>query len=381
MKKKTKILYFQQNVDISGGEVMLYELLKHLNKDKFQPIVILPTRGELYDRINELKIPINIIEFNPFRKKNPIPFLKTLFEICKVAITEKIDLIYSNTDKLNSFVILASKILRVPSLCHIHLVSIQDISHQYLRWNDRLIAVSQAAANSLINIGIPKEKIEIIHSSVDCSKFYPDKTRGEKVWSEFGIREGDFLIGVVGRISKDKGLHILIDALSKIRKIVDKKIYLLIVGHNDSSGGCFFFKEYLNFLKNKIKNNGLQDIVFFTGFREDMPDIYNSLDLLVVPSIWEEPCAVVLAEVMATGKPVVSTKVGGTPEIIKDDYNGLLAEPNNINSLAECIRYMIENDEFRRRIGESALQSVLNHYEIKQNVLKHERIYEQILEL
>jgi len=382
MKKKVKILYFQLNVDIAGGEIMLYELLKHLNRNKYNPVVLLPKKGELYNRINELEIPIYIIAFKGFRKINPVPFLKTIFEICKIATVEKIDLIYANTEKLNRFSVVCSKLLRIPSLCHLHLIlDRQPISQQFLKLNDKIIAVSKAAATPLINAGIPKEKIEIIHSSVDCSKFYPNKRRGRKIRSAFGIKDEDFLIVEIGRISEEKGLHILIDAILKIHKTVEKKVFLFIVGHDNPIGGKWFSKEYIDLLKRKILDNGLHENVIFTGFRKDTADIYNSMDLFVAPSIWEEPCAVVLVEAMAVGKPLVSTKVGGTPEIIKEGYNGLLAKPNNIDSLVACVKYMIENSEFRRRIGENAYQSVLSHYEIKKNVLKHEQLYEQMLEL
>jgi glycosyltransferase involved in cell wall biosynthesis len=157
------------------------------------------------------------------------------------------------------------------------------------------------------------------------------------------------IILTISRVSPEKGLHFLIDAL----KIVSEEFPNVKVVVKGSSN-----KKYEMFLKELVKKYGLQPNIAFLGFSPyaEISRYIACADLFVLPSI-SEGTPVSVLEAMATGIPVVSTRVGGIPELIKDDYNGLLVQPGDTKALAEAIIRILSDKSLANRLSKTALET------------------------
>jgi len=188
--------------------------------------------------------------------------------------------------------------------------------------------------------GIDPAKIEVIGSAVDLEKFKPPRDR-VKFRHEIGLGEETPLIGNVGMIRPDKGqLELVKSAPLVLEKRPDARF--VIVGQ-----GTGILKRGIN-VRNAIDRAGFSDKIIMAGYRWDTPEIYAACDMIVIASLRTEASPIVLREAFASGRPVIATKVGDIPEIVRHRENGLLIEPGNIQALASAILEFIPIRNWRR---------------------------------
>lgn len=223
--------------------------------------------------------------------------------------------------------------------------------HRLLKRSDMIIAVSEFTKREILKSydDVPGGKIKVIHNGVDVERFSPAVDKGA-LKRKFGFREEDLLILYVGRLYSRKGLPTLIEAIPKVvRKFNDVKF--IISGRG--------LKDEEEKLRRHAKRLGVEDKLVFLGYfpDEDLPDLYRAADMFVFPSIYENlPFA--MLEAMASGLPVITTTVGGIPEVIKDGENGFMIEPYNSMALAERILYLIDSPKAAQEMGFSGRETV-----------------------
>ena len=219
-----------------------------------------------------------------------------------------------------------------------------------MKRSDALIAVSMYTKKELTEFyDIDEEKIHIIYNGVDVQKFKPNKDRAG-LRRELGLEEKQKIILFVGRLYQRKGLDTLFQSISKVvQNFKDAKFVISGEGFRQN-------KEKLLKLAEKLK---IENSVLFVGYFPDekLPDLYAASDIFVLPALYENfPFAIL--EAQATGLPVISTKVGGIPELVTNNKNGLLVEPANSEQLTEGIMILLENPEFAEELGKRARQLV-----------------------
>ena len=184
---------------------------------------------------------------------------------------------------------------------------------------------------------IDPAKIEVIGSAVDLERFKPPRDR-TKFRREIGISEDVPLIGNVGMIRPDKGQLELVKAAPLVlEKRPDARF--VIVGQ-----GTGILKRGIN-VRNAIDRAGFADKIIMAGYRWDTPNVFAACDMIVIASLRTEASPIVLREAFASGRPVIATKVGDIPEIVRDRENGLLIEPGNTQALASAILEFIADPE------------------------------------
>ena len=214
------------------------------------------------------------------------------------------------------------------------------------------ICVSAATRNILVDAGIPVGNARVIHTGLDPQQFL----KGQKD-QQPSHQKQDLNLLYAGRVYPEKGVDTAIHALEKLVFGRDlRNIKLSVVGSGSP--------EYEHVLQHQVKQAGLNDYVTFHGHvrADEMPALLQNFDVLMVPSIWQEPFSRVVVEGMISGLVVIATPTGGTTEILKDGENGLLFAPGDADDLAQKIVSLAMDPELRRRLAAAGQQTVLDGF-------------------
>ena len=218
------------------------------------------------------------------------------------------------------------------------------VNRRTYRWMDRIIAVSEDIAGRLREAGVGPDKIRVVYNGVD-PRFHPRDPVDMR--RRLGLPEGRFIVVFVGLIVPVKGVDVLVRALQLLD---DERLLCVLVGGGPLSDE----------LQEESERAGMADRVLFCGAQPtaDIPLWLNAADVLVLPSRSEGRPNVVL-EAQACGVPVVATRVGGTPELIRDGETGLLVESGDAPALAAGLLRLMDDEACRRRLGRAGREAIL----------------------
>lgn len=236
---------------------------------------------------------------------------------------------------------------------------------------DHCVVISEALKAELIDRGIEQDKISIVPNGVDCGYFRPGPPEPELI-TNLGL--GDAVVfGYVGYFFQYEGLDLLFEAFALLARQFSR-LKLLLVGDG----------ELMPLLRRMAKEQRLEERVVFTGRvgHDRVPDYYRAFDFLVLPRRLGREAALVTPlkplEIMAVGKPVVASSVGGHLEIVQDDVNGLIFESDNVESLAARCRLLVENESARRELGARARTWVETHRDWNVLIDRYVALYERL---
>lgn len=180
------------------------------------------------------------------------------------------------------------------------------------QWCDKIIATCNKIKSYYLSMGIRSDKIKVIYGGVDTRLFYPNIHERKRIREEFGFRDEDFVVGIVGRFDPVKGHEILFKSVAHLYNNCDfKNIRLFVVGFDS----IISKKE----LEEKVFSYKIHNITKFAGFRKDIASVLNSFDLGVVASVGSETIARVAMEMMACGVPIVVSNIGTLPELVEEE--------------------------------------------------------------
>ncbi|HDZ27709.1 hypothetical protein LCGC14_1018820 [marine sediment metagenome] len=240
---------------------------------------------------------------------------------------------------------------------------------KYIKNIDVIIAISEGVKKVLVEGGVDPENVEVISSGIDFSSFEEDSsalTSKDYLHREFSFAVDDYLVGIVAHLADHKGHQYLIQA-TKILKQQAPKIKTIIVGEGPLSME----------LDRQAKELDVEDIIFFLGFRKDIPKILSSLDLFVLSSHLEGMGSSIL-DAMASRLPVVATKVGGIPEVVINGETGLLVPPRNPSALARAILMLYSDKTLASRLGQKGYELVHRKFSAEAMADKVVRLYEKV---
>jgi glycosyltransferase involved in cell wall biosynthesis len=272
--------------------------------------------------------------------------------------------------------LLLSKMMRVKCITHNRgNCDLRSSQKYFVKYFDAVICISQSVLEHIQRQKVPTSNAIIIHDGIDHQKVLSSVSRSSgEVREEFGVTGNQPFIGIVGNIKEWKGQEVVVKAVGILKKTYPD-IKCLLVGDCSNLKGDL---QYLEYLRNRVKEEELSRNVVFTGYRRDILEIMNALDIVLHASIEPEPFGRVVLEAMVLGKPVIATNFGGPAEIIQDGDSGLLVPPGNANILAEATHSLLENPRERARIAEAGKARVAQ-FHLRHNVQKTEELYQKLL--
>jgi glycosyltransferase involved in cell wall biosynthesis len=233
---------------------------------------------------------------------------------------------------------------------------------------DHVILVSKDMERHLINFKMKKKKISVLHNAIVASDYKPEGLR-HFVRSKLGIEEDEVLLLYVGRLSPEKGSENLLKAF-KIISEKSKKAKLIYVGEG----------TLMNSLLNYVYQENLNSRVKFLGHCKQVQLFYEAADVFICPSDTEGLSNTIL-EAMAFSLPVIATKVGGNPEIISHERNGILVNPRNPEDLSNAILKLVDNKCNRLRLGSKGHKTIKTKFSFEERTLKLQSLYSNLLKL
>ena len=243
------------------------------------------------------------------------------------------------------------------------------MTRKVLLESDRVIAVSNALKDKAETIVLAKQEIRVIYMGVDTENFVKNNVNRNEIRTNLDISPNEIVLLFVGGLLISKGVFELIESFAKLYKSFNNS-RLILVGEGPAK----------NKLLERIRALGIQDFVYFVGRKphDEIPEWLNACDIFVLPS-YSEGLPNALVEAMACKCPVVATRVGGIPEVLKNKENGLLIKPQNVGDLTESLIYLISHREEAIEMGERAWKTVLENYTWDKNAEKTIKIYREVL--
>jgi glycosyltransferase involved in cell wall biosynthesis len=279
----------------------------------------------------------------------------------------------------NVFAIPAARLARAPVIVAsirdmgVYLTPLQiHVQRIVCRLADRVVVNADAVRGWLADQGYDARKVEVIKNGVDLTRF--TRARGRSALrQELGLPAHSPLVAVISRISPSKGLEYFLQAAT-IVAAERPDVRFLIVGEAEPRD-----QEYRKGLVAYAQRLGLARRAIFTGLRHDVPEVLSEVALSVLPSL-SEGLSNVLLESMATGIPVVATRVGGNPEAVEDGLTGILVPPRDTGALATVMQRILGDRELAARFGTAGRQRVAERFSIDVVIRQTQRLYERLLE-
>lgn len=269
------------------------------------------------------------------------------------------DVIHAHLTYASIFGALASRLTSTPFVTTLHVPPSDAPFLSRERMRERLacallsrhgttVAVSQAQRDMYVKRGlIDPERIVVVHNGIETDAFAAaDRPRQVALRERFGLPAEALVLTSVAVLRDDtKGIHLLLEAARDV--LAGVPVRLLIAGDGPARPG----------LERRARELGLQDVVLWLGQRDDVATILAGSDLFVLPTLSDQ-FPTVLLEAMAAGLPVISTSVGGVPEIVSHESTGLLVPAGDVAALAGAIERLVSDAALRRRLGEAGRERV-----------------------
>ncbi|NWF93034.1 MAG: glycosyltransferase family 4 protein, partial [Syntrophaceae bacterium] len=369
--------------EIGGGGHSLNYLMRYLNRERFEPILLSPP-GPIFDlavkagirtfpytfrkRYVSISIGNREIPVNPYRLMYR---LADAFRIIRIIRQEKIDIVHTNNLDAHLTGWFLNKIFGIPVIWHIRTIWPQ--SFYKIPWPTRIIFVSQAVKKKALGGENSYSRALVIYNGIDPADFVAPEGARESILQEFRLPDRP-IVGIVGRLAPWKRYDLFLQTAALLKKQGIDGTWVIVGSEVENRSGT----NHTLYLRNLTKQLKIEDRVIFTGLRHDIPSLVGSFDVFVSASD-DDPNPRTVLEAMAAGKPIVATNSGGVPEMLDNGRAGILVEKGNAHALAQGVLYLIQNPALAKELGQAALQRAKTVYSIQEHARKIEHLYEDIL--
>ena len=372
-----------------GAQYIALNVHSSLSDSKYEKFFITgdsdSSEGGYDDLADDLSItPI----FNKYLKRNisPVNDFFALISLISFFKKNKIDIVYTNTSKAGIIGRFAAKFAGIDNVIHSphgHIFSknsnISGVTGYPLRIKiflflekmaakccKKIVVVTDSEADELLSLGVgEKSQYKTIPNGLDIDSFFKGLEDPKIVRNRLKIDSNMFVIGIVARLTPEKGHKLLLEALAQLENRKDE-FCIVIVGDGPMREELAKFANSLN-----LKN------IIFTGLEKNPASIINIFDLSVTPSSYEA-FGMVILEAMALDVPVLASNVGGIPEIITDGVDGVLFEYGNVVELSHKIEDLMDSSDKRLELAKNASNTLKSKFSIEIMLKKYQQLFDNM---
>ena len=368
----TVVLYLHEHAEISGGEHSLLLLWEHLDRRRFQAVLLGPGSGPFAERACRLGVPAQAAAFPRFRQMLAPRGWRVWAAVEQAARAMGADILHGNSPHTNLAAAWVGRRLGRRTVWHERTLGNPgqwDADRRLAFLPDRIICNSAAVAR---RFGGPGDRVAVIHNGVPLRRFHPG-AGGGPARRDLGLGPDEVAVGIVGNLSPVKQHEVFLEAAAILAPTLPRARFFVVGGEvfPENRG-----REAV--LHAGASRLGVEGRVRFLGERQDMPAIMDALDV-VVSACDVEACSRAILEAMASGTPVVGADAGGNPELIVHGETGLLFSTGRADALAQALRTLAEDAPRRRRMGEAARGRAEAAFSIERQVRQIEALYAGLL--
>jgi glycosyltransferase involved in cell wall biosynthesis len=367
-----KVLWLIKGLGLGGAERLLTLAADHVDRTRYvyEAAYLLPWKTALVNEMERAGVPT--VCLNQSRPYDP----RIVGRIVRLVRERRVDILHMHLPYAAIVGRIAGKLAGVPAMvytehglqerCH----PLTRIANQLtMRLGDVTIAVSGEVKDSLLRSRLVRgTRVLTIRNGVDVEWLRRMTSGASGIRGEFSIPEDGLVVGVVTAFRPQKQLETWIRAARAIAD-AEPRTTFIVVGHGPS-------QPAVRQLADRI---GLNGRITFTGLRHDAARLMAGFDVFMSSSIYEGLPVSVL-EAMALERPIVATRVGGLPGILRDGQEGFLVQPGDPGALAERVLTLLRNPSLRRTVGEAARRRVETEFSIQRMVRETEAVYAELLE-
>jgi glycosyltransferase involved in cell wall biosynthesis len=358
-----RILFVEANEDstVGGSHQCLLDLVKRLDRSRFEPVVLFYQDNPFAARIEALGIAVHRWDRERVHERWAEVPARSIRGVAKRVTAvlrrlaflrrEAISLVHLNNGPAAGYYdwLPAARVLGLPCVGHARAIDAPPRSRIGRHWRrsfDRVIAVSDHVALACRDSGIPGDRLVRIYDGIDVEALIARARRGpSSVRREIGVPEDRVLVVMVGHLRPWKGQALAIDALARLDADVQARMHLAFVGGVPPEA-----QGYLRELEEKVSAADLLERVSFLGERPDVPDLMRAADVVLHASTIPEPFGLVVLEGMALGRAVVASHLGGPAETVAPG-TGLTFDPERPDELADLLTELSWDTALRETLG------------------------------
>jgi glycosyltransferase involved in cell wall biosynthesis len=361
-----KILYVDTENFWRGGQEQLFSLICGMDRAGHEILLASPCNAPLSQRVSTLGI--RTIHFGQKMELSPKAFI-SLYRLLKKC---RVDIIHFNTPipvlpgGLAVKLLSATGIKKPLAVCSRRVnfplkYRISGLKYNYL--TDRVLTVSDSIRKTLISSGVKAHLVETVYEGIDTDWIDAQEP------AFLPASKGKLVVGTVAHLSQEKGHTDILKAISLIKDRCPETCFVF-VGEGAMRGQ----------LEEQARSLGISGMVHFTGFRKDSEALMKGFDIFCLPSLSEGLSSAIMSA-MACSLPVISTSVGGIPELVIHGKTGLLTEPSSPEQLAASLYRLLTSPEERSRFGNEGRKIVETLFTVKRKLEKTEYYYKLLLSL
>jgi glycosyltransferase involved in cell wall biosynthesis len=384
---KIRVIHIIAKLELGGAQRVILEMIRHLNPKHFESILITGEKGILVEEAARIgqELSIKICFLSHLRREvHPVHDIRALLAIYKILYQLPITnyqspvIVHTHGSKAGVIGRIAAGMAGIPIVFHtIHGFAFHDFQNPWVKrlyisverfcgkFTTILVAVSKATQRKgLLNkIGSPSQ-YRVVPPGTVLEEFLHVKVDPLVKKGDLGIPKES---PVVGTITNFKPQKAPLDFIRVARGVTEEipECRFIMVGDG----------ELRSEIEGLVQKHGLDDRVLLLGWRRDVPEILSVFDIFLLTSLWEG-LPLVHGEVMSEGKPIVATRVDGTPEVIDDGENGFLVEPKDIKGMVDRVVRLLKDDGLRKKMGEEGKKRA-GRFDIPKMVERIEKLYEE----
>ena len=369
---KIKVVHIVPMLSPGGAERVAVHIVRGLNRQRYEPIVISFTERlgcDLDSLLDEAGIEVRYLGKHPGFDYRVYPRLHHVLKYYRP------DIVHTHLHVLRYALPFLLLLKRTSVLHTVHNLAKREIEPR-ARWIQRYalnhrvvpVAVAQEVAASVERLyGI--QRCCVIPNGIPTSLYASPQTPRKKWRARAGFGEEDVLFVCVARFAPQKNHALLLKAFAQ-GPASDPKAHLVLVGEGILQEG----------LEEQAKNLGLANRVHFLGLRSDIPDVLGATDVFVLSSDWEgNPLSVM--EAMASGLPIVSTDAGGVPTLFERGKEGFIVARGDAQALGNSMASLLRDRETRVSLGRAAARRAKQNFDVSTMVQAYEELYEKLVNL
>lgn len=369
MKTETgRVLHLIDTTGPGGAETVFLQVAAGLVTRGWNSRMVVLGAGWVLDRVHELELPVDVVETRGHLDRRYLMALRSIVR------RHRIQLIHAHLFSPAVYASAVGLMTGTPVIATFHGVS--DITAAgiggYLRYlllgrATRLVCVSESLRNELLaRQPVPEGRVSLIHNGVDMAVF--GAANGSAVRDELGVSDDELLVGALGNVRAAKDYGTFLRAAAELSG--EERFRFVIAGERTDP----LYSELVA-LRDRL---GLERVVRFLGFRNDVPELVAAFDILVVSSN-SEGFSLAAIQAMAAGTPVVATRSGGPQGIITDGRDGLLVPIESPADLAAAVRLLAEDSALALRISTNAQEKVQQEFSLEAMLDGYEAVYQAVI--